>query len=530
VTVPAGLPVPDGELPGDLGDVVLVLDDGGTIQLANAAARLLFPDLVPGRAVRVGDVVPALAGNHSDRRTSHGELRLAWRRHTLDSGYLIWWGRPDNDVTEDTGPSRRWWTDLGRILEGTLTPDRIAGDLARLAVPALADCCVVLMPAALSRFRWWRCAIQETGDSGAITQGRVSDRAVRTESVLADALDAGPLPRQVSRAELVVADWLLPAGFGPVGDAAVVPVRGPGPAMGLLVLANRADRADRTGVAKAIDLDVLTEFARQADTALDAAIRFGELATVTSGLESSLLPAELPDVPGVRIAAAYRPAQAGLRVGGDFYDVRVDENAGAMWALGDACGHGPEAASLAGHVRSCFGALSLVERAPSKLLALLNQAIRPTSGSRFTTAVVGRVEPVAGDGVRLTVGRAGHPPPLVLRSDGTVEDLMVPGGLLGVFPDVEFEEHEITLAGNETCLVYSDGVLEARQGGDEGEQFGLDRLRRVLASYRAASVAELVEGVHGEVIRWLAGRHHDDITLLAIQAGPTGPVPVEIAG
>ncbi|HEX9337336.1 MAG TPA: PP2C family protein-serine/threonine phosphatase, partial [Pseudonocardiaceae bacterium] len=151
--------------------------------------------------------------------------------------------------------------------------------------------------------------------------------------------------------------------------------------------------------------------------------------------------------------------------------------------------------------------------------------IRPTSGSRFTTAVVGRVERVDGAGVRLSVGRAGHPPPLVLRSDGTVEDLMVPGGLLGVFPDVEFDQAEITLARDETCFVYSDGVLEARHGGEEGEQFGLDRLREVLAGYRGATADELVDGVHDEVVAWLAGRHHDDITLLAIQADPPPPEP-----
>jgi serine phosphatase RsbU (regulator of sigma subunit) len=505
--VPAGrASAPDGGVPAASGDIVLVIDANGRLQLASHDARLLFPDLAPGVAVR-----PAELTNGS---------RLAWHRQPLDSGHIVWWGRRDAD-----GPPRRWWTDLGRILEGTLTPDRIAGDLTRLAVPALADCCVVLLPAALSRFRWWRC------DGGAIAQGRVSERLVQTVPVLSDALDRGPVPLRAAGAALAATDWLLPAGFGPVGDAVVVPVRGPGEHPGLLVLLNRADsRADSTadstadsassnGTSRAVELDVVAEFARQADTALDTAIRFGELATVMSGLESSLLPAELPDVPGVRFAAAYRPAQAGLRVGGDFYDVRVADNGDAVWALGDACGHGPEAASLAGHVRSCFGALSLVERAPSKLLALLNQAIRPTSGSRFTTAVVGRLQRTGSAGVRLSVGRAGHPPPLVLRADGTVEDLMVSGGLLGVFPDVEFEQAEITLARDETCFVYSDGVLEARHGGPEGEQFGIDRLRRLLAGYRGAPVGELVDGVHSTVVRWLAGRHHDDITLLAIQAG-----------
>jgi serine phosphatase RsbU (regulator of sigma subunit) len=504
-------PWPGARDAGTPGDIVLVLDGDGLVQLANRAARLLFPDLIPGAPMRIADLLPALANRESGRRTSHdGGLRLEWHRHALDSGHVVWWGH--RVAAEDDAPPRRWWTDLGRIMEGPLAPDRIAADLARLAVPALADCCVVLLPAPLSRFRWWRCVAPDGAAQVGVGQGRISERIVHAVPALGEALDNAPVTQRLSGDQLASTGWLLPAGFGPIGGAAVVPVRGPGGASGLLVLANKA--GDR-----AIDLAVLDEFARQADTALDAAIRFGELATVTSGLESSLLPAALPDVPGIRIAAAYRPAQAGLRVGGDFYDVRHTEDGGAVWALGDACGHGPEAASLAGHVRSCFGALCLVEQEPSRLLALLNLAIRPTSGSRFTTAVVGRVV-VDGATVRLTVGRAGHPPPLVLRADGTVEDLMVTGGLLGVFPDVEFEQVEIALAANETCLVYSDGVLEARRADEEGEQFGLDRLRRLLVDYRNNTAAELVDGVHGEVVRWLAGRHHDDITLLAIQAGP----------
>lgn len=508
--------VPDGPWPGTRdtgtpGDIVLVLDGEGLVQLANRAARLLFPDLVPGTPMRITDLLPALANRESGRRTSHGDgLRLEWHRHALDSGHLVWWGR--RLAADDTAPSRRWWTDLGRILEGTLTPDRIAADLARLAVPALADCCVVLLPAPLSRFRWWRCVTPDGTAQVGVAQGRVSERIVHAVPALATALDDGPVTQRLTGDQLASTGWLLPAGFGPIGDAVVVPVRGPAGATGLLVLANKAGQ-------RTIDLAVLDEFARQADTALDAAIRFGELATVMSGLESSLLPTALPDVPGIRIAAAYRPAQAGLRVGGDFYEVRHTKDGGAVWALGDACGHGPEAASLAGHVRSCFGALCLVEQEPMRLLDLLNQAIRPASGSRFTTAVVGRVV-LDGPTVRLTVGRAGHPPPLVLRTDGTVEDLMVTGGLLGVFPDVEFEQVEVVLAPDETCLVYSDGVLEARRADEEGEQFGLDRLRRLLVDYRTATAAELVDGVHGEVVRWLAGRHHDDITLLAVQAGP----------
>jgi len=148
--------MPDGPWPGARdagtpGDIVLVLDGDGLVQLANRAARLLFPDLVPGTPMRITDLLPALANRESGRRTSHdGGLRLEWHRHALDSGHLVWWGQRLS--ADDTAPPRRWWSDLGRIMEGSMTPDRIAADLARLAVPALADCCVVLLPAPLSRF------------------------------------------------------------------------------------------------------------------------------------------------------------------------------------------------------------------------------------------------------------------------------------------------------------------------------------------------------------------------------------------
>jgi phosphoserine phosphatase RsbU/P len=191
-----------------------------------------------------------------------------------------------------------------------------------------------------------------------------------------------------------------------------------------------------------------------------------------------------------------------------------------VFALGDACGHGPEAASLAGHVRSCLGALRLVEDSPDRLLVLLNQAIRTTSGSRFTTAVLGNLT-VREDGhVRLVLGCAGHPAPLVVRATGAVEEIIVTGGLLGVFPEVQFDRAEVTLAPGELCLLYSDGVTEARRGDAGAEQFGSERLRAVVRTHAADRADALVDAVHTELDRWLAGRNHDDITLLAIQAAP----------
>ena len=133
-------------------------------------------------------------------------------------------------------------------------------------------------------------------------------------------------------------------------------------------------------------------------------------------LQTSLLPPRLPDVPGLDLGARYHPALAGLEVGGDFYDVF---DTGGDWAvvIGDVCGKGPEAAALTALARYTIRSVAMDLRHPAQVLRKLNDTLlHHQLDERFCTVAYGRVVPSVG-GVRVSVCRGGHPPPLVRAGD-----------------------------------------------------------------------------------------------------------------
>src|SRR5262249_13012876 len=151
-------------------------------------------------------------------------------------------------------------------------------------------------------------------------------------------------------------------------------------------------------------------------TALIHVAAYAQQAGAAALLEADLLPGPLPEVPGVALASAYRPAKESVRVGGDFYEVYPSDDGSALFMLGDVAGNGVEAAALAGRIEHSVAALRLVETRPSRLLHLLNQTIIGNSGNRFATLVVGSLHQSDGR-VELVLASGGHPPPVLLRAD-----------------------------------------------------------------------------------------------------------------
>ena len=269
------------------------------------------------------------------------------------------------------------------------------------------------------------------------------------------------------------------------------------------------------------DAALLRELARRIALALDAARLYGERSHVARVLQASLLPPQLPEVPGVLLAARYRAGLEQADIGGDFYDVHGDAAAGD-WSLvvGDVRGKGVEAAVLTGQARQSVRTAALVDRRPAAVLRLLNAALAsdPPGGplaETFVTVACGRLRPAndADDGVDLDVASAGHPSPLVLRADGRVDAVHVTGLLAGAFPDATYEQVRVRLAPGDSCLFFTDGVLEAP--GADG-QFGVERLAALLARCAGTEPEVLVEVVLEAVIEHVRDRGHDDIALLAV--------------
>jgi serine phosphatase RsbU (regulator of sigma subunit) len=229
----------------------------------------------------------------------------------------------------------------------------------------------------------------------------------------------------------------------------------------------------------------------------------------------------LPQPDGVELIGSYQAASDGMRIGGDFYDVfgPSGTDTDTVVALGDVCGKGAEAAVLTGKVRQTLRALRLVESRPETMLDVLNRALLQSGRQhRFVTLVLGAVSRAEHGRVRLRLASGGHPAPLVLRVDGTVEEVPTSGTLIGVVPRTVIRPATVELAPGELCLLYSDGLTEARGGPTGSEHYGEHRLRDALASCRGMPGTAAVERVRQLVSDWVHGGIRDDIAMLAVRA------------
>jgi len=238
---------------------------------------------------------------------------------------------------------------------------------------------------------------------------------------------------------------------------------------------------------------------------------------IAETLQRSLLPGSLPSVPGVSVAARYLPARAEGQVGGDWYDVVPLDDGGLALTIGDVSGHGVEAASLMGRLRDALRAAALEgeDIAPAtERVDRMMQSQRPGDDSIATAlfAVLGA------DGADLHFASAGHPPPLVVRPDGSADYLE--GGLstpLGVAANGRRAAADARLEPGSLLLLYTDGLVERR---DASISAGMARLAS------AARAAERdPERFCDAVVQEMLGSEGpaDDVALLVVATD--GAVP-----
>jgi integral membrane sensor domain MASE1 len=238
------------------------------------------------------------------------------------------------------------------------------------------------------------------------------------------------------------------------------------------------------------------------------------LGHIARTLQSSLLPSALPTIPGVETAARFRPAQGGLVVGGDFYD--VFETGAGSWAIvvGDVCGKGPEAAAATALARYTLRAAATRERSPSRILTLLNDALLSQEpAAEFCTAAYARIDR-EGEGARLTMSAAGHPLPLVLRPDSTVERVGRPGILLGIHADPKLSDYTLELHPGEALMLYTDGLTDAYA---PHRTLDSDDLALMLASCTGRSASEIADRIEHAALDDDARQPRDDVALVVVR-------------
>lgn len=232
------------------------------------------------------------------------------------------------------------------------------------------------------------------------------------------------------------------------------------------------------------------------------------LAHVARTLQQSLLPAELPSIDGVSLAATYRPAGEGNDVGGDFYDVFALGDGRWALVLGDVCGKGPEAASLTALVRYTLRAALVAGNDPHAAIKLLNTLIASERPGDFCTLAAIFLDPSARTAAILT---AGHPPVIHLTAAGAVHRVDSSGYFVGPFPTWKGETRHVSLEAGDQLLAYTDGLTEARRGERE---FGDSELDQTLARLTGGGVGSTVAELEQAVLAY-AGTLTDDLAILA---------------
>src|SRR4051812_32130730 len=289
--------------------------------------------------------------------------------------------------------------------------------------------------------------------------------------------------------------------------AIVAPLRARGRILGAItfVAAESGRRFTRD------DVDLVEELARRAGLSVDNARLYTERSAIAHTLQAELLPSRLPAIPHVRVAVRYRAAGELNEVGGDFYDVFERHGGGWAFEIGDVSGKGAEAAAVTALARHTVRTASLQPATLSDLLTTLNDALLvQRAGAEFCTVCLACL--TLGERATLTVALGGHPPALVLRSGGAVEEVGEPGTLLGVFLDPELHEVDTELRAGDTVLLYTDGVTEA---GPAGEEIGQEGLAELLAGLRGMSPDEIVDAVEQAAVAAQDGKPRDDIALVA---------------
>ncbi len=506
------------------GVVLCGADD--VVVMLNAAAALMAPEVTPGRPVTSGGAGPLFDRDHPEgegREIGHGSRRLRVRREAFGISYRAWYLR---DVTAESARTdallaerrrTKFLMEAGPRLSASLNTRRCARATVELAVPFLADAAMVVLPPAGRREASW---LRATGQRQPLEEGSISTAATAQVPGLAEAL-AGfpPVPSRWLDPGQVPA-WLLPEGFGPAGHLLVTPLPGNGVPAGALVLARHEGGAPFDEEAETL----VRVFAARAGTAISAAALYQEQSATNAILTSDLLPPELPVLDGVRLAGSLRAAQQAGLIGGDFYDVYLpasDAPGESLVVLGDVCGKGARAAVLAGQVRQSLRTLLLLERCPERLMPLLNRSLLASpSPNPYVTLVLGTLRNGQDGHLHIGLAVAGHPPPLVLRADGTVQEASARGSLLGALKNTVMAPAAVDLAPGELCLFYSDGITEAFGGPSGREMYGGQRLKNALSTCAGMPASAVVERLEQISTDWLGGTTQDDRALLAVQAEP----------
>lgn len=473
----------------------------GWLRAAGVRSLVAVPVLAEGRSI--GSV-----GVTSHQPSAFGSEAGATLQRAVDAVALA---VQSARVTEIERRRHGWLgflAEAGELLAGTLDPEMALALVAQLATPRLGPWSAVHL-------------VDESGRSALATAWH------EDEERLADLrayLEAVPPPEPPARGS---ARWLpRPAGDLPAGAAAIAAAGG---RVAPLVARGRTLGTLAVGQPESTrEMHLLGDLAPRAALALDNALLYAERTAASRALQRSLLPPELPELPGVDVGVVYEASGRGNEVGGDFYDVFAldpfapgpDLRLGRFaFAVGDVCGKGPEAAAVTGLARTTLRLLGRRGEDIPEVLADLNDALLAEGRrTRFVTLVYGEATPRPDGGLDVRIASAGHPAPVLLHADGTTTPVGRAGDLLGVFEKPETRVDVLRIEPGDTLVCFTDGVTERRDGSTSGRMLGEEGVRAVLAGSQDLDAAGVARRLGRAVADFAATPARDDVAVLALRA------------
>ncbi|GII55619.1 hypothetical protein Pth03_40080 [Planotetraspora thailandica] len=303
--------------------------------------------------------------------------------------------------------------------------------------------------------------------------------------------------------EDAVADLLTESSF------LAVPLKARGRVLGCAVFSRRP--ASRPFDEQ--DVAVAEELAARTAVCIDNARLYTRERRTALTLQSSLLPAELPQPLGMEVASRYLPASDLMGVGGDWYDVIPLPGCRSALVVGDVMGHGTRAAATMGQLRTAARTLASLDLPPDEVLFRLNLMSQDLDPTQIATCVYAVYDPVTRT---CAFARAGHVPPVLIHPDRSTEIIELPSGLpLGIGSD-PLETRELVLPAGSILALYTDGLVESR---DRDIDAGIMALRRLLAG----PVEDLEDKCDLTISSQRPGHERDDIALLLARVRDLDP-------
>ncbi|MFE2297291.1 PP2C family protein-serine/threonine phosphatase [Streptomyces sp. NPDC059445] len=249
------------------------------------------------------------------------------------------------------------------------------------------------------------------------------------------------------------------------------------------------------------------------------------LKRLNATLQKTLLPPVLVDVPGLDVAAYYHVASVD-EVGGDFYDLFPLASGTWGFFLGDVCGKGAAAAAVTSLARYTLRAAAVYDPAPAAVLANLNTVLNHEYNGddpRFCTVVFGVLTPDGDEGgFQVVLASGGHPPALLMRSDGRADWLPTPGGqLIGVLPDAYIATTSVRLDPGDTLFLHTDGLTEARHRGAVDGRYGDEALLEFARELAPTTARDAVAAIR-DLLDTLGTGVDDDTAVLAFNVPRRG--------